>query len=565
MKKIGKYTILGILGKGGMGIVYKALDPDIEREVAIKTIRFDTLIDGSEKEEMMARFVREAKAAGRLSHPNIITIYDVRREKDTTYIVMQYIDGQSLQGMIDAGKTFTPREIIELFKPLCDCLDYAHSQGIVHRDIKPANILIDKTGKPYLADFGVARVETSTLTQGGTTVGTLSYMSPEQVKGQTVDSRSDIFALGIILYELLTGKKPFTGENLSTIVYKIVHEDPERITAINKDLPRGYEFVIQRALAKNPDERYQDCRSIIADLESALHATEAGFVYEVPEEIAPRPGKRKTRWPVFAAAGLGITILAGGAYLVLSPRPKKPAPVAAVLKGEQGQELSPSTRSARAGSQTQIPAEELASLKESFEARNFEQTIQLAEEILKREPANPVAQAYLEKAKAELLAAQVLPLLQSGIASYASGNYSRCVQDMEKVLKLDRNNQEAQKYLFLAETALARKDILRLMEVFREAEESEDLLALLNHFDSPALIKQVGDEYKLLFNGYDRIRSRRTVNTVDFMSRWEARITFSHMLTATYRKDGQNKILFEGTRTWHLKKKDNNWKIVNIG
>jgi len=210
MKKIGKYEILGTLGKGGMGIVYKALDPDIEREVAIKTLRFDTLSESMEKEELLTRVIREAKAAGRLNHPGIITIYDVVRDEDLTYIVMQYVDGPSLQALIDSGKSFSPQETIDILKPVSDALDFAHQGGIVHRDIKPANILIDKSGQPFLADFGVARIETSTLTMAGTTVGTLSYMSPEQVKGQTVDKRSDIFALGVILYELLTGKKPFS-------------------------------------------------------------------------------------------------------------------------------------------------------------------------------------------------------------------------------------------------------------------------------------------------------------------------------------------------------------------
>jgi tetratricopeptide (TPR) repeat protein/predicted Ser/Thr protein kinase len=565
MKKIGKYTILGILGKGGMGIVYKALDPDIEREVAIKTIRFDTLIDGTEKDEMMTRFIREAKAAGRLSHPNIITIYDVCREKDVTYIVMQFVEGQSLQGLIDSGKTFSPQEIIELIKPLCGCLDYAHANGIVHRDIKPGNILIDKSSKPFLADFGVARIETSTLTQSGTTVGTLSYMSPEQVKGQTVDSRSDIFALGVILYELLAGKKPFAGDNLSTIVYKIVNEEPERITDVNKDLPRGYEIVIRKALAKNPEDRYQNCREIISDLENAIHVTEATLVYDVDRGRAAAAGGRKKRWLALAAAVLGVVVVAAGMYLVLSPRPKKPSPLLTDLKDEQKAEISPVTRSAGpAAGLIGVPDESLSQLKQSFESQNFEQAVKLAEDILSRNPADLAAQDYLKKAKRELVAVQIAPILRSGIASYTSGNYSQCVQEMEKILKLDKDHQEAQKYLFLADTALAKKDIFQMIEFFREAEENEDLLAVLSHIDSPAVASQLQAEYTLLFNGYDGIKSVMSNQTVDFSSRWEARVSFSHLLTAVYKKDGQRKIVFEGTKTWQLRKKDKTWKITGI-
>lgn len=563
MKKIGKYKVLDVLGKGGMGIVYKALDPDIERQVAIKTIRFETIINSAEKDEMMARFVREAKAAGRLSHPNIITIYDVCREKDMTYIVMQYIEGQSLQGLIDSGKKFTPQEIIELLRPICECLDYAHANGIVHRDIKPANILIDKSGKPYLADFGVARIETSTLTQSGTTVGTLSYMSPEQVKGQTVDSRSDIFALGVILYELLAGKKPFAGDNLSTIIYKIVHEEPERITAINRDLPQGYEAIVEKILAKNPEDRYQDCRTIIADLESALQASGVAPVSELAKGAMARPGWRKKKWLPFAAAGLGVIVLAAGAYLVFSP--PNPKPTSLKEAGVGGKEnISPVTRSAGSTLPFEVSDQSYSQLKQNLENKDFEKTIQLAQEILSRNPADPTAQDFLNKAKQELTAAQVAPILRSGMASYASGSYSQCVQEMEEVLRLDPDNKEAQKYLFLADTALAKKDILNLFNLFCAAEEGKDMLTLLSHMDSPTLTNQMRDEYKLLFNAYDGIKSRRTNLAFNFLSRVEVRVSHSHILTGIYKKDGQRRVLFEGTKTWHLKKKNRTWKITDI-
>ena len=226
MEKIGKYDIVGILGKGAMGIVYKAFDPDISREVAIKTIRFDLVENGTEKDDLMGRFMREAQAVGRLNHPNIITIYDVGREGDMTYIVMQFIEGQSLQSRISAHEKFSVDKTIKLMLQLCDALECAHEKGIVHRDIKPANILMDKSEKPYVADFGVARVETSTLTQTGTAVGTPSYMAPEQVSGTNVDSRADIFSLGVIMYEMLTGKRPFAGDSITTIIYKIMNEEP---------------------------------------------------------------------------------------------------------------------------------------------------------------------------------------------------------------------------------------------------------------------------------------------------------------------------------------------------
>ena len=570
MKKIGKYKILGIIGKGGMGIVYKGLDPDIEREVAIKTIRVDTIMEGMEKEELLTRVIREAKAAGRLHHPNIITIYDVVRDKDLTYIVMQYIEGPSLQSLVESGKSYSPREIIDILKPVADALDFAHQGGIIHRDIKPANILIDKAGKPFLADFGVARIETSTMTQAGTTVGTLSYMSPEQVKGQAVDKRSDIFALGVILYELLTGKKPFGGDNMSTIVYRIVHEEPERITEINKDLPPAYESVIRRALAKNPDDRYQSCRELIADFEDPGRMAEATLAFDFKEkgEGSARLKKRRLAFGLAGALALAI-IVAGGLFLLLSGRSEKNGSLDQNLEAIRREGLDPATRSAAAPEG--IPAapkdstgELQTKVRENFDNKEYAEAIRLAEEILQQDGENAIAKEYLAKAKAGIIANQIAPLLQSGISSYDSGNYTQCIADLEKVLKIDRNNKEAQKYIFQAETAVAKPEINALVESHRVAEENKDLLTVLSHLDSPALAEAQQAEYKLFFNAYDGIKSIVSKVSVNLSGRSDATVSFSQLLTAVYKKTGQRKIVFEGRKTWQLKRQKNGWKISAV-
>ena len=568
MEKIGKYRILGTLGKGGMGIVYKALDPDIEREVAIKTIRFDTLTEGLEKEEILNRIIREAKAAGRLNHPGIITIYDVVRDKDLTYIVMQYVDGPSLQALIDSGKSFSPQEILDTLKPVAEALDFAHQSGIVHRDIKPANILIDRSGQPFLADFGVARIETSTLTQAGSTVGTLSYMSPEQVKGETVDKRSDIFALGVILYELLAGKRPFGGDNMSTIVYRIVNEEPARVTEINRELHGGYESVVRKALAKNPDDRYQSCREMIADLENPSRLAQASLEYGYDGSDHEGPRKRKAIPILAGAAGL-VALCAAGAYLLFSGRPEKQPDLSAGFETIKTEGLSPTTRSAEKVEETAPPLtvpedKGVAGLKESFEGKQYQETIRLADEILAGEPANTTAREYLGKAKAALLTAQVDALLQSGSASYSSGQYVQCVAAMESLLKIDKTNKEAQRYLFLAETALARPEIEALIERHRVAEENKDLLTVLNHFGPPALADSVQAEYKLLFNGYDDIKSLISRISLSFSSRAKATAVYSQLLTAVYKKTGQRKVLFEGEKTWQLQRQGKDWRISAI-
>jgi len=565
MKKIGKYKILGILGKGGMGIVYKALDPDIERDVAIKTIRFDTFTDGTEKDDLMARFMREARAAGKLAHPNIVTIYEVGREKDVTYIVMQYIEGQNLQGLMHSGKKFSSQEIIELMRPICHSLDYAHENGIVHRDIKPANIMIDKSGKPFLADFGVARVETSTMTQAGTAVGTLSYMSPEQIQGQTVDGRSDIFALGVILYELLSGKKPFFGDNISTIVYKIVHEEPQRITEVNQDLPRGYESVIKKVLAKNPEDRYQTCQQLVSDLENSGKILEQTLAYETDKEASiPARAKRKLGF-VLSLAFFGVVVVVGGAYLLLSPKSEKSSTLSKNLGALKKEGISPADHSGVPDpAAVALHDENILKLKESFDNKNYEGTVKLAEDILTTQPNNRPIQDYLNRAKSEILAAQIAPILQSGISSYNAGYYGQCVQDMEKVLKLNKDHEEAQKYIFLADTTLSKKDILALIERQRVAEEKKDLLTVLSHVDSPALATQIQTKYKMLFNAYDGIKSSISNISINFSSRSEARASFSHLQTAVDKKDGKRKIVSECVKNWQLRKQGRVWKLVGI-
>ena len=267
MDWIGKYRILSELGRGAMGVVYLGEDPLIGRRVAVKTIRFDNIKEQDEIENAQKRFMREAVSAGNLSHPNIVTIYEVGEDEGLTFIAMVHFEGERLEDQLAAGMCYSPEEAIALMTQLADALDYAHSQGVIHRDIKPGNILIDTLGRPHIVDFGIARVQASTMTQTNTVMGTPYYMSPEQVAGRKVDSRADVFALGVVLYEILTGEKPFSGETLTTVLYKIFNERPLPTRSIRADLPEGLDYVISRALAKSPEDRYGNCLELARDLE----------------------------------------------------------------------------------------------------------------------------------------------------------------------------------------------------------------------------------------------------------------------------------------------------------
>lgn len=321
MDRIGKYILQGELGKGAMGVVYKGLDPYIERPVAVKTIRFELLSDPAEQEQAQVRFMREARSAGNLSHPNIVTIYEVGEDLGQTFIAMEYVDGQSLEKLLASGKRLEFEEVIRLISRVGDALDYAHGKGVIHRDIKPANILIDKEGAPHIVDFGIARLAaSSTLTLTRTVMGTPFYMSPEQIAGKKIDHRTDIFSLGTILYELVTGNKPFPGESLTTIIYKIMNETPPPVTNCKKGLPEGIDRIASRAITKNPEARYQRCADLARDLRRLTEArplAERAFQAPEPEPAYPpgtdvqagtRPKKRRAL--LFVVAGMMAVVAA---------------------------------------------------------------------------------------------------------------------------------------------------------------------------------------------------------------------------------------------------------------
>jgi serine/threonine-protein kinase len=260
LKRIGKYEVLGVLGKGAMGVVYKARDPHIERTVAIKTVRKD-LVDPDFAAQFMARFKNEAKAAGRLHHPNIVGIYEYGEEDAVAYIAMEYVEGTGLREYLNRKARFDFAQLLAIMAQLLQALEFAHARGVVHRDIKPANLILNHEGSLKVADFGIARVDLSNLTTAGMVMGTPSYMSPEQCRGESSDQRSDLFSAGVVFYELLTGEKPFSG-SVESIAYQICHRDPRPPSQVSAlELPPGIDALVATALAKPPEQRFQNARA----------------------------------------------------------------------------------------------------------------------------------------------------------------------------------------------------------------------------------------------------------------------------------------------------------------
>ena len=274
MDRIGRYKVVRELGRGAMGVVYHAIDPNIGRPVAIKTIQLGEQRTAEEQERLRERLFREARSAGILSHPGIVTIYDVEQQDGLAYIAMEYVDGPTVDQWLAEQRSVPAEWMFSILAQTANALDYAHQKGIVHRDIKPANIMIAADGTAKIADFGIAKVSASEqFTVTGSIVGTPHYMSPEQVQGQAVDGRSDQFSLAVIAFEMLTGEKPFTGEHLTTVVYKIVAEDPVPPHRLNPTLSGPIDAVVRRALSKKPEGRYRTCREFAEALEKACAAT----------------------------------------------------------------------------------------------------------------------------------------------------------------------------------------------------------------------------------------------------------------------------------------------------
>lgn len=266
-RRTGRYEMRGQIGKGAMGNVYKAYDHKMERIIVLKEIRMDADLEPEEYDKLKKRFVREARSAGRLYHPNIVTVFDIINQGNKLYISMEFLDGVNLLKLLGEQRIILPKKAADIVRQACSALHYAHQEGIVHRDIKPSNIMLLKTEQVKIVDFGVAKVsDSSTLTQVGSSLGTPSYMSPEQIEGKDVDGRSDIFSLGVLFYEMVTGERPFRGENLASIIVKIIQAQPKRVTEIRKELPPELEKIIIKMLEKKPEKRYQTAFHVIEDI-----------------------------------------------------------------------------------------------------------------------------------------------------------------------------------------------------------------------------------------------------------------------------------------------------------
>jgi len=726
MDQIGRYSIVSELGKGAMGIVYEGEDPYIGRKAAIKTIRFDLISQSFEREEAIQRFIREAQSAGILNHPNIVTIYDVGEDAGLTYIAMQYIDGKSLEELIATGKRFSWDDIVNLMIQIGDAIDYAHGKGIIHRDIKPGNILIDSEGMAHLVDFGIARITTSTLTQTGISLGTPNYMSPEQIMGKKADHRADIFSVGAILFELLTNEKPFQGDNITTVTYKIMNEEPPLLATFDKNIPDGLDYVIRKALAKSASSRYQTCQELTEDLinysgysnealpESAVvdePITESVFYAEPRREKRKIPllillasmmvvvmavvfavylFNRGSKQTVFSSSGgsvsqssspavegyfdaadkhlksenyseaiaefkkilavepenfeallgianilkkqgkienaipeyekliglnnsdprpyehlaeifelnqdLDIAIEYYGQALLLAPEGssnekiiQKIQELDTLLQDPRYPEIKKSLDAAITAYQNKnyqdcldqieqvlILAPEnavaktymkLANLNIGIEAYiqgNYAECKKKMEQILKLEPENSSAQDYLTRAKNKLKDNEIIGILRRAQTSYQEGNFEESVRQSRKALNLDPKNEEAKKYLYLANQKIADNRIRILFNQYVQAVKNRTLADFYRRHCTSRLYQEKKEDAEMLFSFYDDVKIAVSNFSIQIKDTSRAEINFSRMITGIYRADGKKKVLSEGMVKWEINKQGDVWRIINI-
>jgi len=338
------------LGRGAMGIVYQGYDPKIDRVVALKTIRKDRLADSRDGEDLAVRFQEEIRAAGKLVHPNIIIVYDTGEDEETAYVAMEYVEGDTLENLIQRRIRFSREQIIDIFGQICDGLAYTHRRGIVHRDLKPSNIMLVKGKRVKITDFGISKAigaSSSLLKHTSILLGTPRYMSPEQITGKEIDGRSDLFSLGIILYQLLTGESPFQGDNISTLLFNIVNKNPIPPSQVDPTVPPVYDEVITKALAKDPGKRYPTASDFLQDLKRAFHSEDMTEPWSTETTLTAPWGLVRKIYPkrnrlglLVGLAGFIVILSLGGYWLLFGRKPGLAVQEGVSRGSSEGREIS---------------------------------------------------------------------------------------------------------------------------------------------------------------------------------------------------------------------------------
>ena len=541
-KKVGKYEIIEELGRGAMGVVYKARDPFIGRLVALKTIS-PGLLDNP---ELLKRFYREAQAAGGLQHPNIVIIYDLGEADGLPYIAMEFLEGESLEKTIARAPTMPLAQKLSILMQLCRGLDYAHKRGIVHRDIKPGNIIALHDGTVKVVDFGIVRLTSTSMTSTGMVIGTVGYMSPEQIHGEHVDARSDLFSVGVVAYELLTYKKPFAGPNVTSVLLKIINEEPVPVTELAPQVPENLAEIVHRCLRKKSDERFQSLEEVVIELEPIARALQRDMV-----EDLVRQGQDLVQKKEFTKAREVLR----NALMVDSSHG-----TAKTLMGQVTAELK------RLETYPKIQ-ELMVNGEGALRDGKYQEASQKFEEVLRLDSQHGQAQELLERARRELTRAQkVRQGIEISQRAISEGDLTLAESELQKVFEVDAENVKAKAMLGQVHSERAgRERRARLLENLRQArnlliqQSYESCIQLLEgltkEFAGEAELEQLLQTAR---DGFEEQKREKLVNAKmdearDLVSQqqYEKAIGVLEALLKTYPKEHAAARLLETAREEH--------------
>ena len=459
MPTIGRYKLLEKLGQGGMGVVYRAEDPLLQRIVAVKVISAPIEEDAERRE----RFFREARSAGQLSHKNIVTIHDLGEHDGQPYLAMEYLTGQDLAARMADPARMSLRRKLEVACEICEGLEYAHGHGVIHRDIKPGNIFMTETGTVKLVDFGLARLVSSELTRSNVMMGTINYMSPEQVRGERADHRADIFSTGVVLYELLSGRRAFEGESYASTMYKILEMAPQPLAEIDPALPLEVIQIVERALAKPKDERYQHVGDMLRDL-SAYRLELTAMDSPAIGRRAPSDPRLASQTPTVRTPSLPVPVTTDRVESN-TPAPQSAAPVrrvpivplaggaavlaiaAALIWAKTSQQPSPASVAPPAAAVATEPpiSDVMQQALSAFEAEDYAGAERGARAVLARDPTHAVAQRLLDRTRTA--AATVSDGIKRAQALFDQGKYEEASRVAGEVLSVAPGNADAKRLM----------------------------------------------------------------------------------------------------------------------